>query len=329
MRYYDIKLTSPSGKELVPRSLNGMRITSDLSNGLTNPGALNVELDIPVAPFSAPAGLAYIRVWGLSLEELGAAFDLNGAKIEVRGGMKKGLPLATLDYQAGQAGLLVKGAVFQALGNWVGTSQTIDLIVMADTGTPNDPKNYVLEWTAGTSLAAALKTTFDRALPGLSQTISISDRLVQTYDEVHYTSTLEGLAVLVKDRSKDIIRDIAYPGVDIHRSGDRIFAIDQTSPPEAKKLAVYDLIGQPTWIQPNVIQVKTVLRADLYLQDVITLPTTLVTTTAQALTALNPNAKTTFNGNFVIQEIHHYGNYRQPDGASWNTTLNAYPQSPG
>ena len=55
MRYYRIEI---DGGNLVYQSHNGI---SNL------PGALLVELDIPVAPFAQPAGAAYVKVWGIPL----------------------------------------------------------------------------------------------------------------------------------------------------------------------------------------------------------------------------------------------------------------------
>jgi hypothetical protein len=68
------------------------------------------------------------------------------------------------------------------------------------------------------------------------------------------------------------------------------------------------------------------MRGDINLGDMVSLPQSLVTTTAQAMTNLsgtqNPSNSLTFSGNYLVTDIHHYGNFRQPDAASWNTTLN-------
>ena len=37
-------------------------------------------------------------------------------------------------------------------------------------------------------------------------------------------------------------------------------------------------------------------------------------------------SSTTFTGNFVITEVHHFGNFRQPDANSWVTVINAVVQ---
>jgi len=81
------------------------------------------------------------------------------------------------------------------------------------------------------------------------------------------------------------------------------------------------MIGQPTWIDYNTIQVKLVMRGDLNVSDVITLPPSLATATQQSF--LNFQDKSSFTGNFQINEVEHFGNFRQPDAASWNTTVTA------
>ena len=327
MRYYEIIITTVDGKELRPSSLGGQRISSLLPNGLTNPAALNIELDLPVGPFAAPIGNAFVRIWGLGLKDIGNSFDLNGANVKVYGGMAPGLPLASAAYGEGQAGLLVQGSILQAYGNWVGTVQTVDLVIYASTGTPDTPKGYVLNWPKGTTLASALKQMLDVALPGMKQNIVISSNLVQAYDETHHTGTLEAMSAFIKDRSKGIITDQNYRGVEIFRNGDIIVASDLSTPPASKTIQVRDLIGQPTWIRPNVIQVKTIMRADLSIDDVISIPNSLIQTQQAALISFtDPKANLTFAGDFLINELHHFGDFRQPDAASWNTTFNAAKQ---
>ena len=114
-----------------------------------DPNALNVELDLPVAPDHLPKSGAWARVWGIPLQTLLNAKSFNSQPIYVYGGMQKGLPLAN----PAQSGLLVQGFIFQAFGNWIDvTQQSLDLVIMAGsgstaanqgTGTLKAPKNLV------------------------------------------------------------------------------------------------------------------------------------------------------------------------------------------
>jgi hypothetical protein len=101
--------------------------------------------------------------------------------------MAKGLPLA----DPTQAGLLVQGTIQQAFGNWEGTNQTLDIIIIAggqgasgpSIGNPDFPGNYPFICPKGTPLANAIKNTLSTALPNLTQSINISPRLVMNSDQ--------------------------------------------------------------------------------------------------------------------------------------------------
>jgi hypothetical protein len=40
------------------------------------------------------------------------------------------------------------------------------------------------------------------------------------------------------------------------------------------------------------------------------------------LTAMNPSSNSTFTGDFMITDLHHYGNYRSPSEDGWVTVAN-------
>src|SRR5690242_7071326 len=142
MRYYSITLTdSVSGKVYKPDPTGNGFIKAgagptfiSYANGQTIPGALNIELDMPVVAFDSPQGNGMVRIWGVGLQMIGQASDLNGAKITLSAGRKPGLPLASK--QAIQAGIIVQGSIYQAFGNWQGVNQTLDLLVQSSDLTP-------------------------------------------------------------------------------------------------------------------------------------------------------------------------------------------------
>lgn len=316
MRYYKIDISDSNGKKLFPGSLGGLGLTSLLPNGKTNPSALNVEYDIPVSMYAAPDGQALVRIWGLSLKD--NSFNLNDAQVSVYGGMATGLPLANPK----QAGLLVKGQVLQGYGNWIGTDQTVDLILSPSTGSVDEPLNITFNWMAGTPMAQAVTTTLKTAFPGIIPTVNISSKLVLPHDSSGYYHSLAEFSEMLREFSQSIIGG-TYRGVDVAFDGSRIDVLDGTVQPTAKAISFQDLIGQPTWIEPQTIQIKTVMRADIRLGDSVSLPASLATTTQQ--TFIRFQDKTTFSGNYQVQRVHHYGNFRQPDAASWNTTFEMFP----
>lgn len=327
MRYYSIVLTNPTTGQIIrPSGFTSLPATyTSFINGKTIPNAWNVELDIPVTAFAEPLSQdgtgAVIRIWGISLKEISQASNLNGSLISVYAGMQKGLPLANPK----QAGLIMQGYVFQAFGNWIGTDMTLDLICFAGTagtGTVSNAKNLVLNWTAGMELSVAIKNTLSSAFPTLKSNINIKSGLVLASDQKGFYQTVGQLASLIKNISAGIIGG-NYAGVSIILDGNTFNVYDGSTQAAPKQINFQDLIGQPTWIQSPSIQVKTVMRADISVGDFIKLPQTITTNTAQSQSqARNSSA---FQGSFLVNQVRHIGNFRQPDGDSWATTIDAAP----
>lgn len=311
MRYYTIIITDPdTNDELV-------RYTSIVETGVNNPGALNIELDVPVYALDAPVGAATIRVWGISIQEIGAAFDLNQKLIKVYAGMGKGLPLASPD----QAGLILQGQIQQAFGNWEGTNQTLDLIVNADSGTQTAPKNIILNWKKGVNLANAIESTMAVAFPDFTTSVNISDKLVLNQDEQGYYQTMIQFAQYIKNVSRHIVGG-TYSGVNIVIKEKEFVVYDGSTPTDPFPIAFTDLIGQPTWLGLGQIQFKCVMRADITVSDFVSLPEGQTTTTAQSYSQYRN--KSDFQGAFMIDAVRHVGNFRQADAASWVTVFNAH-----
>lgn len=323
MRYYSIVITNPANGAVLqaPASLVATSTYTSFANGATVPGALNIELDVPVLPLATPAGAALVRIWGISLQEISQASDLNGKSIAIYAGMQKGLPLAN----PAQAGLIVQGTIFQAFGNWIGTDQTLDLILQPDTGTPDSPRNIVLNWKAGTPLAQAIAATLSTGFPGFTANINISPNLVLSYDAVGYYQTAGQFAQWLKNMSASIIGGATYQGVDVFLKENVFTVYDGTTPTAPRQIAFQDLIGQPTWIDAPNIQFKCAMRGDMNVGDYVKLPPSIVTTGASAQSSLI-NLKTSFQGVFQIIQMRHVGNFRQPDAASWATVFDAAPQ---
>jgi hypothetical protein len=329
VRYYKITITNPTtGAIILPSSLMGLPISSLLPSGLTNTSALNVELDIPVSAFNAPNGQAWVRIWGLGIKDLTGAFNLGptpttpGALVTVEGGMAQGLPLAN----PAQRNVLLKGQVYQCFGNWIGTAQTVDLILVApSSGSSATPTNYTLNWKQGTTLATALANTLKTALPNAKQNIQISPRLVLNHDQQAFYGSLTQLSQLLNPFSKSVVTDANYQGVSISYDGTTVTAYDGSTPPKSTTTIQFqDLIGQPTWIEANTIQIKCPMRGDINLFDMLALPPGAVTSSSSAfqnLTGNNPANNLTFTGPYQVVDVHHYGNFRQSDAASWNTTI--------
>lgn len=280
---------------------------------------------------ATPQGAGNIRVWGISLQEIAQANNLKNKNIKVYGGMQKGLPLANPQ----QSGLLAQGYIQQAFGNWIGTDMTLDIVVLPGSGSSSNPggvgtlaapKNIVLNWKAGASFSSAVQSALQTAFPGYTVNINVNSGIVRPNDEVGYFPTLEQFSQYAKQTSQDIIKTSGYAGVGIVLAQSTITVSDGSSSANTTptQIAFQDLIGQPTWIEAPNIQIKTVMRADLAVGGMITLPPTLITNTAQAASSLL-NQQAAFQGGFTVVSERHVGDFRNPSADAWVTVIEGAP----
>lgn len=314
MRYYKIEV----GGRTYTSHPNGPSAPPD-------PGALLVELDV-FSMFQASAAVnSYVRIWGISIQEISQALDLNLKPIKVYGGMGKGLPLAN----PSQSGLLAQGTVIQAFGNWMGTDMTLDLVITApqvsNLAELETPRNLVMNWRSGQPMKQALESSLKTAFPNVKLDINIRDDLKLDHDEIGPYPTLPTFSQWVKSVSKDIVGKDYY-GVDIATLPDGTIRVtDGSTEAKAKPISFLDLVGQPTWVEIAKVQATVIMRADIQVGDYVTLPQTQIATTGSAVNALTPNSgirrESIFKGNFRVIQVHHVGNSRTPDGRAWVTVL--------
>lgn len=299
---------------------------------LPDPGALNLEIHLPVSMFHTPHGGGTFRLHGVGLRMISQSTNLNGQNIVLSAGMGKGLPLA----KPSQAGIIYQGQISQCWGNWTGTEQTLDFTVFPGDLTPLGGVCFV--WEYGQSLSAAITASLRQAFPGYTPKVNVADLALPWGLPVYDTAqSLMDFARMLRDMTQLPGRlrfGDNYPGIGITTDGQNIFVFDWTVPGSNRTvpLAFEDLIGQPTWLGPFTISFQTVLRADIDVGDFVTFPTGIYSPYAQ-LSATSANfaggtnlpaqSKTAFQGKFVINDMHHYGNFRQPDASAWNTTFTA------
>jgi hypothetical protein len=352
MRYYDLTLQDAGGNALMlgdkgfTKSSTGAPTFSSMMTGangqrINNPAALNIEFDIPVSNYAEPQGQHLIRIWGIGLKQLSQAADLNPTggtpktNFVLRAGMSKGLPLAKPE----QAGVIAAGQIYQAYGNWQGVEQTLELIAQPGYLAPSSGVSFV--WSAGQLLSDALRSTLSLAYPTYKLSINIAP-ITQSLQSVpvcgwysklstfagYLTEGLTALGAKVTGKSD-------YTGVQIAVDpfAATIQVYDSTVPAKTIALDFADLIGQPTWIGPGLIGFKTAIRADITIGNQVTFPKGVLspfalTSQAAAVPSTPARNSSVFNGTFVIsQEIHHFGNFRQPDADSWCTAFVAAPSS--
>lgn len=317
MRYYKIDIDG------------GSTVFTSYANGQNIRGALQVELDIPVAAMHSPGNAgAFVKIWGIPLSIISQAKDLINKSIKVYGGFQKGLPLAN----PRQSGLLVQGYVYQAFGNWQGTDMSLDIVINpgpppAQGAPPSAPKNLSLDWKKGQPLDGALKAALTTGYPGFTVNMkSLNGNVVAPEDSPGYYLGAKALAEYLFAASRSIINRPDYHGVQINFDGNTINVYDAPSTTKTKAIAFVDLIGQPTWIRAPEIAFKCAMRADIALGDKVTMPKTLITNSQQAMSSLW-NQSAAQQGTFMITSIHHFGNFRQRDAYSWATEFNAVPEN--
>jgi hypothetical protein len=313
LRYYRIEIGSGATQQ----------VYTSLVGGQNDPGALDVELDIFAVNYATAAGggldvRSFARIYGVPLKTIAQANDLNNKPVAIFGGMSKGLPLATAAQS--QQGLLARGMIYPALGNWIDVEQTLDLVLAPPSGSI-DAVNIAGTWANGTTLASAAQSVLTAAFPGATVNINISANLVLNYDVPFVYASLQQFAQFLRTVSIKIMGASGYLGVNVVQQGNTISVYDGTAAPSSTKAIKFqDLIGQPTWLG-FAINFKTVMRGDISVGDMISMPPAL--TVATPAVAVLPQNSVSFAGNYMVSAVRHCGRFRQPDAASWCTIVDA------
>lgn len=314
-RYYDI-------------AIGTTRFTS-YPNGPTgafDPGALNVQLDLLASDSAIPMGNCTISIDGVPISMLRQPQVFAGMDITVRGGMGVGFPLANPT----QAGLLLQGSIYQSFANWIGTDQNINFVVVPSVFTYSSPGNFVFIWQPGQTLANALSQTLSTAYQNKIVTVNISSNYsAKPPFTGGYYHTLADLAQFLKSYTAKSAPN--GTGIVIKTMPDGSILVDDGSAnPAPVNLNFTDLIGQPKWVDQNLAQFATVMRADVQIGSVVQMPKELQvtpgfwTTTAASLPS-QLKYQTTFSGQLLIQSVRHVGNFRDSDGTAWVTVFQGAP----
>lgn len=355
MRYYSLTISNPeTGQSIVPNAQGGFstgtgptfsslyrdRLTGQMR---VDPGALQIDFDIPVIQLAKPQGAFRVKISGVGLQMIGQAANLSGLRFQLKAGMSPGLPLAN----PVQAGVIAEGNIFQAYGNWQGVNQTLDLLVNpGPPGTTDSIFDRKLSffWPAGSSLHDAIDAALQAALPEFKRQIFIDPGILLPNDEAGWYATPAQWASYLLGVTQPLgeqLLGFGYPGVQISVTGDTIYVFDGTTATPGsvlKQLSFTDLIGQPTWLTGTQISFSTVLRADLGILNTVRFPknTVALYSLQSAASGESPSSssfplpaknKSIFQGDFIIQEVHHFGSFREPDANSWATAFVATPAS--
>lgn len=328
-RYYEISVFSQGPNSTPSRTWSslapGGKVSAATTSGSkSDPGALQVEIDVLASFLGIPGGdvgASTITIHGIPLSDLQQAQNFHGSIITVRGGMQRGLPLASPN----QAGLLIQGMIFQSYANWISDDMNINFVVVPSGQTLDSPGNFSFTWVKGQSLSSAIQNALQIVYP--SNKYKIKMNILNTYAT---SQTIADKKSTLTEFSQ-FIYSLTNSSVNISLwDYNTILVTDNSIQSNLVKLAFADLIGQPKWVRFKVMQFMTIMRADIQVGTTINMPQGLINspgtvTTTAAATPSQAKYQTSFRGNFTVQSVRHVGNFRDPDGASWASIFEAFP----
>lgn len=259
--------------------------------------------------------------------------SLQGCLVRMKAGFVQGLPLANKDQQ----GEVIYGEIYLAYANWIGTNQTLNLVINPSIRKTDDGKPFSIEGQgeAGERVGDVLVRALQKAYPNKLIDCTVSDNLVLPEPWTGKYTEIGSLAMVVKNASIAMMRNERYSGIAISILSDRIRIYDNASAKwgEPKTIHAHELVGQPTWIAPFTVSFKCPMRGDIRCGDVIKLPEGLYSgaasivmanTTVPSVIAKN---STTFTGKFLVKSVRHIGSYLTADGDAWVTVFEAYAEN--
>lgn len=187
------------------------------------------------------------------------------------------------------------------------------------------PLNLIHDWQPNTPLMQAIQKTLSTAFPSAKLVINISPQLMLQYQDAGVYQNINQYAAYLYKISRAIL-GAQYYGVHISSHNDTIYVSDK--PAQSITLTAYDFIGQPTWIKPNVIEAKVVMRGNVVPQYTqVTIPAgTLLNVSQGAIIPLGTNVPQvthiTMEGmTGLCVQVNHIGDFRNPDGNYWCTVI--------
>jgi hypothetical protein len=189
------------------------------------------------------------------------------------------------------------------------------------------PLNIIHNMMPNMPMSQSIQETLSKAFPAANINVLISQALKLGYQDAGIYQSVEQFAHYINNASQSIMGTNRYFGVHMSSFSRTVNVWDGTYPVSDSDISYLDLIGQPTWLTFNTISVKVVLRGGLHIGGTVTLPQTLVGFNGadSVLPAGAPDQRThvTLPGSYLILKVMHIGDFRNPDGASWSTNIEA------
>ncbi|HHT0302140.1 hypothetical protein [Raoultella planticola] len=331
MRYYRLEIINPkTGKP--PVDSNGKPI-GPFDTSKTPGCGLHVEFDFEVTGLDVVRSGTMLTIYGLPIEMLKQSVNLQGCLVRMKAGFAPGLPLANKDQQ----GEIIYGEIYLAYANWIGTNQTLNLVINPTIRKTDDGKPFFIEGEGrtGEKVGDVISRALQKAFPNKLIDCTVSGSLVLPESWNGTYEDIGSLAMVLRSASIAMMRDKKYSGIAISILSDRIRIYDNVSAKwgESKTIHAHELIGQPTWIAPFTVSFKCPLRGDIRCGDVVKLPeglysgaASIVMANTTATSVISKNS-TTFTGKFLVKSVRHIGAYLTADGDAWVTVFEAYAEN--
>lgn len=197
MRYYRLEIINPkTGKP--PVDSNGKPIGPFDTNETPGCG-LHVEFDFEVTGLDVVCSGTMLTIYGLPIDMLKQSVSLQGCLVRMKAGFVQGLPLANKDQQ----GEVIYGEIYLAYANWIGTNQTLNLVINPSIRKTDDGKPFSIEGQgeAGERVGDVLVRALQKAYPNKLIDCTVSDNLVLPEPWTGKYTEIGSLAMVVKNAS--------------------------------------------------------------------------------------------------------------------------------
>jgi hypothetical protein len=188
------------------------------------------------------------------------------------------------------------------------------------------PLNLIHNMMPNIPLSSAMQETLSKAFPHADLNIAISSALKLGYQDAGMYQSVEQYIGYINKLSQSIFGTKSYPGVHLSTIDNKLDVWDGSSSIGSGDINYLELIGQPTWIEVNVVNIKVVLRGGFRVGMDLTLPQTVVNFSGPDAFSAAPDQRSHISlpGVYKIRKILHVGDFRNPDGANWSTNIEAW-----
>nr|WP_246769554.1 hypothetical protein [Escherichia sp. E2593] len=196
MRYYRLEIINPkTGKP--PVDSNGKPI-GPFDTSETPGCGLHVEFDFEVTGLDVVCSGTMLTIYGLPIDMLKQSVSLQGCLVRMKAGFVQGLPLANKDQQ----GEVIYGEIYLAYANWIGTNQTLNLVINPGIRKTDDGKPFSIEGQgeAGERVGDVLVRALQKTYPNKLIDCTVSDNLVLPEPWTGKYTEIGSLAMVVKKR---------------------------------------------------------------------------------------------------------------------------------